>query len=109
MLLRRLRCPICDSLVGVPARSPVGCRARCGACGQGFRVPQQHIERGDREYEDTEETVARSEEIVAKPHGVITKPEVASDLRRSPLRETLPYGAQPEDTAAPAPEESTPK
>jgi hypothetical protein len=86
MLLRRLRCPICNALVGVPAKSPVGARARCGGCGQGFRVPSQHIQRGLR-------AVAVTEIDEDEPHlrELREAGEMAPDLHQAAFRSTLPF------------------
>ena len=41
MSLRYLPCPLCAADLGIPEHTPVGARARCGSCGELFRVPAE--------------------------------------------------------------------
>jgi hypothetical protein len=102
MLLRRLRCPHCAALIGIPARSAVGSRARCRACGQAFRVPSQHIERGPRAEAAVETRHERRDGAGATR---TTKDEAASDLRDGSFRSTL--SPSPRDPRGDPPPEET--
>ncbi|MCB9734438.1 MAG: hypothetical protein H6745_17760 [Deltaproteobacteria bacterium] len=84
-LLRRLHCPLCEIPVCVPAKTPIGMLARCGACGGSFRVPAERIDRGTRA-QGAEETLTddSARRLAARLSGV----EVTEGARG---RATLAY------------------